>query len=447
MNGYLYPLVSLSLIASAAHSEPTHHGTKHFEGVSSDGAKWAADVPENWNGTLLYHSRGGNPASKDPPVEAPKGSAPILLDHGYAIAGTTFNTAGWNPAGGAQVQFTALPFIVKAIGKPKHVINLATSYGGGVGAQEAERTRGEIDGAVLTCGLIVGGIDLMNEQLDGLHVIATLLSPGKPITLVNLRDAEGVKASAIALTAAVRAASLTPEGRARLALAAALMYIPTWHDGPKPDAGDTDAQAAQQAKWLGADPGPDVGSFGFIQGSRLDIETQSGGNPSWNLGVDYAALLKNNASRGLVEALYRKAGLSLTQDLAQLTKAADVQAQPKSVAWMRRTSVPSGALRVPVLAMQTSGDPVAPPESLSLYTARVSGQHKLALLRTTVVDRPGHCSFNPPEILAAADAMRARLDRGAWGALATPASLNKSAGPSAMFIADRHRPFTSRLKP
>jgi pimeloyl-ACP methyl ester carboxylesterase len=425
--------------APMAGVQPTNTGT------APDGTRWSLAKPAAWNGTLLIYSRGGAPAqSQGQPIQlAPRDSAPLLLAHGYALAGTAYRSHGWNPEANALGQFAALPAIESALGaKPKRVVNLGTSYGGVVGAMEVDQTKGNIDGSVLTCGLVVGGIDAMNAQLDGAHAINQLLTDKHDITLVRLGDGAGVKASADALGAAIAQARETPAGRARLALVSALMHMSTWKSGPKPAADDLDAQAAQQVDWLVKGMGPGGGLFGFMQGSRLDIETEAGGNPSWTRGVDYAALLKGNEYAGVVEALYRKAGLDLAADLAVLSRTADIAADPAAVAWMRRTSVPSGRLPVPVLAMQTSGDPVAPHAYLVAYAGRVDRAGSADQLRTAMVDRPGHCSFKPEEILATVQAMDARLEAGRWSAGATsPAALQAAAGPAAAFVPPPTAPF------
>ena len=56
--------------------------------------------------------------------------------------------------------------------------------GGLVSALEAQNPGGLIDGALTTCGLVAGGVNLLDYQLDGEYAVSHLLSP-QPIQLVQ----------------------------------------------------------------------------------------------------------------------------------------------------------------------------------------------------------------------------------------------------------------------
>ena len=58
------------------------------------GASWAADVPANWNGTLLLWSRGYS-ARLSAPETAPATVRQMLLDRGYALVASDYGAAGW----------------------------------------------------------------------------------------------------------------------------------------------------------------------------------------------------------------------------------------------------------------------------------------------------------------------------------------------------------------
>ena len=66
--------------------------------------------------------------------------------------------------------------------------------------------------------------------------------------------------------------------------------------------------------------------FGLALGA--DIDGKFGGNPSTNVDVDYAKLLRRSNGRDEVHALYAQAGLNLKQDLAALAKADRIAADP-----------------------------------------------------------------------------------------------------------------------
>src|SRR5688572_15900440 len=67
-----------------------------YEGVLPNGATWIADVPTDWNGTVLLYSHGYNPTPTTPPVNSPDpATAEALLARGYALAGSSYSRPGW----------------------------------------------------------------------------------------------------------------------------------------------------------------------------------------------------------------------------------------------------------------------------------------------------------------------------------------------------------------
>src|SRR5204862_4553581 len=151
----------------------------HFSGTLADGATWIADVPSDWNGTLLLFSHGFGPPTVREPLGGPAQDA--LLARGYALAGSSYDPHGswWALQSAVRDQFqtidaatgTALPHV------PARVIAVGSSMGGLVSALEAQQGAGHIDGAVTTCGIVAGAVALNNYPLDGEYVISKLLAP------------------------------------------------------------------------------------------------------------------------------------------------------------------------------------------------------------------------------------------------------------------------------
>ncbi len=157
--------------------------------------------------------------------------------------------------------------------------------GGLISALEDQQANGRIDGALTTCGLVAGGIQLNNYQLDGEYAISSLLAPGQSIKLVNFANQAESAASAQQLAAAAEQAQTTPQGRARLALAMAFLNVSTWAPGETmPGVYDYSAQEQQQYDdYFVANP-----ALLFIETARQQIELAAGGNGSWTIGVNYA---------------------------------------------------------------------------------------------------------------------------------------------------------------
>ncbi|MFJ9041011.1 DUF6351 family protein [Streptomyces sp. NPDC102406] len=410
--------------ARADTATPAADRAQHLTGVLADGATWIADIPApgHWNGTLLLFSHGFGPLAAQ---NAPSAAAhDALLAEGYALAGSSYDPNGsqWALASAERDQFATLDAVTARTGEPRRTLSVGQSMGGLVNAQIARDGAGRVDGALGLCGLVTGGTDLDNYQLDAEYTIARLLLPGERPKLVGFDSPGEAAATADRLTAAVTAAQTTPAGRARIALAAAYLNVPAWAPGKdRPAADDWRGQEEQQYAWLAQ------GLLSFIEGGRYAMERSVGGNNSANRGVDYAALLAGSPSAPRVRALYRAAGLDLRADLTALTAGASVTADPDAVREAARTSSAGQGLAVPLLDLHTTADQLVPVEQENRFADRVRAAGDSALLRQAYVERQGHCAFTTAETLAAVHAVEHRVETGHWGTAASPAALQRAA--------------------
>ncbi len=319
-------------------------------------------------------------------------------------------------------QFATLSAFHRQIGTPTRVISVGQSMGGLVNAQIARDGAGRVDGALGLCGLVAGGVDLDNYQLDAEYTLASFFDPADGDDLVNLDNQTDAAALAARLTKAVEAAQQTPAGRARIALAAAYLNLADWAPGQQPPAqGDFAGQEAQQYTWLAE------GLLAFIVPARWSVEQSAGGNTSWNKGVDYAGLLRKSAHAKQVESLYRDAGLDLRTDLNRLTRGADITADPAAVTHLKRASTAGQGLSVPLLDLHTTADQLVPVEQESAFAGRVHAAGDSTLLRQAYVGRQSHCNFTTAEVVAGLRAVEHRLDTHHWDNAATATQLQRSA--------------------
>ncbi|MGW1809705.1 alpha/beta hydrolase [Streptomyces sp. NPDC002078] len=422
-------LAALATLASAAlttvpapAAQADTPATGRVTGTLSDGATWIADVPAHWNGTLLLFSHGFGPTvAKDAPSDAVRTE---LLAEGYAMAGSSYDPHGsmWALDSAERDQFATLDAVTAKIGAPRRTLAVGQSMGGLVNAQIARDGAGRVDGALGLCGLVAGGTDLDNYQLDAEYTLARLLLPGQDVDLVRFGSADAAAATAKKLTAAVTAAQTSPAGRARIALAAAFLNLPAWAPGQdRPAPTDWAGQEEQQYAWFAQ------GILSFVEGGRYAVEQSAGGNNSWNAGVDYARLLAGSEHAPQVRALYRAAGLDLRADLASLTGGAAITADPAAVRTAQRTSSAGQALGVPLLDVHTIADNLVPVEQERRFGDRVRAAGDGALLRQAYVERQGHCTFTTAETVAALHALEHRVSSGHWDDAATPAALQRSA--------------------
>ncbi|EKX63770.1 alpha/beta hydrolase [Streptomyces ipomoeae] len=422
--------VVLSLTGSAASpaatppsaTAQTASAVERLSGTLPDGATWIADVPEDWNGTLIVFSHGfGATVAQNAPSEAVRLR---LLEEGYALTGSSYDTSRtlWALESAERDQLATIAAVTDKIGEPTRTLSIGQSMGGLVNARLARSGAGGIDGALGLCGLVAGANDLENYQLDAEYTIARLLLPDTDVKLVDFASQAEAATTAQQLTAAVNAAQKTPEGRARIALAAAFLNLPAWSPGKaRPAAGDWAEQQAQQYDWFAQ------GILNFVEGGRYHIERALGGNNAWNKGLDYARVLSTSQHAPLVKALYRQAGLDLRSDLRSLTEGATITADPAAVATADRTSSAGQGLAVPLLNIHTTADNLVPVEQESRFATRVRASGDAALLRQAYVERQGHCAFTVAETVAALHAVEHRVDSGHWGATATPAALQTAA--------------------
>jgi len=368
------------------------------KGVLAEGGHWSAQVPAQWNGTLLLWSRGYSPSANGADA-APAAHRQALLDAGYAIVGSDYGSGGWALKEAIPAQRAAIAAFAEKFGKPRRVIGWGFSMGGLVTTALAEQNPSALDGAVSFCSSMGGAVGMMNMALDGAFVFRTLVAPDARLELVDVTDdrANGARAQK-----ALDAAMATSEGQARVALAAVLAGLPGWttQDGTEPPADDMEAQVAEMAKT-------------FVIGvmlPRQDQEKRAGGAFSWNEGIDYRAQLRLSGRRGLVETLYRKAGLSLDADLAKLAKAKRVGAKPAAVDYMKDHYTPTAQPQVPLLAVQAIGDGQTSPSLQRAYFDAAKNKD----IRSQWTHSAGHCRFPSNIIVAAVDQVQARLESGNW---------------------------------
>jgi hypothetical protein len=402
-------------------------GSTSYSGSTSDGGSWVADVPSSWNGTLILYSHGFGPVQAADAPDATTKQA--LLDRGYALAGSSEApaTASWWTLGSALAeQFETIRDVRPDLpSAPRRVIAFGTSMGGLISALEDEHSNGRIDGALSTCGIVAGGIQLNNYQLDGEYAMVQLLGAGAPIKLVHLTSPVDGLGSAKALDALAQSNQQSPAGRARLALAMAFMNVATWAPGEAmPRRHDYDSQEQEQYDVQFSAPPGALTAMDFVMFARYYLESAAGGNSAWTAGVDFRRLFDRSPYAPEVRTLYREAGLNVDADLATLTANANIHADENAVRWLERTSVPNGELQVPELDIHTISDQLVPVQQENYYRHTVDRARSNALLRQSYVERQSHCNFTPAELVAGVLTVQHRVDSGRWGNSADASRLN-----------------------
>src|ERR1700733_6381560 len=419
-------LLVLGLASAAPSLAGTQPGScagtaRTLNGTLADGATYEIQVPANWNCTLFLYSHGyvvpgsANPAQDvgDPVTGA------WLLGHGYALAGSSYASTGWAIQQALTDQIATLNVFDQQVGTPTRTIAWGHSLGGIITAGLIQDYPNRFSAALPMCGVLSGGVATWNTALDSEVAFQELVDPS--VQVVNITD-PGTNLAAAEQAAAT--AQQTAQGRARLALAAALGDTPGWFPplSAEPAANDYAAQEANQYLW---DTEVD---FPFVFDFRAELEARAGGNPSWTTGVNFFSQLAHSADLREVLALYKAAGLNLGADLAQLNRAARVTADPSAVRYLAKYISFNGHLSIPVLTMHTTGDGLVVPENEQAYASVVQRAGNGRLLRQIFVSRAGHCAFPPAETITAAQVLLNRLATGRWNEQALqPSALNANA--------------------
>jgi pimeloyl-ACP methyl ester carboxylesterase len=415
--------VGLALLPNGASAGTTTLVTGFTTEASGLTAQYKIEVPANWNGTLVLYSHGYNSFTVPlPPDDAgDPATGAWLLSQGYAIAGSAYARAGWSLEQAFQDQIALLDVFDTKFEHPKRTIAWGHSLGGMITAGLVQLFPERFTAALPMCGVVAGGIGVWNQGLDSEFALVTLQAPDA-FKLVNFTSAADTAANFAAASAALAAAQKTPEGRARIALSAALADVPGWFDpaSPEPAATDYAAQELNQFNW---DNNPDF-LFGWF--GRAELEARAGGNFSWNTGVNYKEQFAKSVDKAEVEALYKAAGLNLEKELGTLNDTPRISANENAVKYVDKFISYNGDLDIPVLTMHTTGDGLVEVTDEQAYASVVKKAGDSNLLRQVFVHRAGHCSFTPAETISAFKTLIDRVNTGRWPSI-SPAKMNGTA--------------------
>ncbi len=392
-------------------------GVTTYTGTFADGATYIIQVPSNWNRTLLLYSHGYTAGPDNPATDTSDGySGAYLLAAGYALAGSSYASTGWDVKDALPDQIEVLDTFQHLVGTPGSTIAWGLSMGGLITAALIQQYPGRFDGAMPMCGVVGGAVGFWNEFLDSAFAFQTLVAPDAGLELVNITD-PGY--NTYAAENALNTAQQTAQGQARVSLVAALADVPGWFTGqPPPLPTDYVTQEANQYDWLG------TAVFGFAFYYRAELEGRAGGNPSFNTGVDYVTQFNRSADAQQVRALYQQANLDLNADLQTLNAASRISANPPSQTYLEQNIDLYRPALVPVLTVHNDADGLVAPQDESAYLA-LNGPAS-PYLRQLYIHRAGHCAFTASETLAAMQALLRRVDAQVWSGL-SPAEMNAAA--------------------
>ena len=208
------------------------------------------------------------------------GVASDLTGKGYALAGSSFKTDGWDVLDGVAADNDLYKYFSSTFGTPKRVYIWGDSLGGLITETLAETHPSWVSGVAPMCG-VLGGTNLnLDLALDVAYMVKTLIYP--KLTLTGFTSAEQAVAEwkAASLAVYAKAKSATPEAIADLFAIAAISGAP---------AKTMDFDGSTATSTGGAYVEGIVTALGYGTWGRYDLEQRAGGNPSSNVGVDYTS--------------------------------------------------------------------------------------------------------------------------------------------------------------
>src|ERR1041384_6962497 len=275
---HFFSLAALAFLflASSQSASAQLDVTKHT-GALPDGASYLIEVPANWNGTLFLYSHGFvTPGSPNPAKDVGDPVTRLyMLSSGFALAGSSHATTGWAIHEALPDQIAVLDLFSQLVGTPKSTIAWGHSLGGIITAGLIQQYPAPFAPALPMCGVLSGGVAAWNTALDFGFSFKTLLAPGSGLQVVNIADPIG---NLLLAEQMLTIAQTTPQGRARLALVAALADGPGWliPTSPEPGPRDFAMQELNQFGWAKTIDLP------FVFAARAELELRARGNPSSN---------------------------------------------------------------------------------------------------------------------------------------------------------------------
>lgn len=309
-----------SVVAPAAPLAGAATGAVHLEGTIGPGALYALDKPENWNGDLVLYLHGYTPPGS--PVALPNNGAirDQLLAAGFAVAASSFSENGYAVPEAMRQSHQLRGLFVSQVAQPNRVFLFGVSLGGIIGMELAEKYPQQYDGAFLASG-VVGGTRAELEYISDTKVLFDVLYPSvhlgglyDPIPLTN-----PVTQLIVPVSTAVQA-NPTNLG---------ILNLITRH----PLAGNSGQELGTSL----------ITVLGFQMQGAADLVDRTHGHGFFD-----------NATHQYTGPLPPAITDPINAGVARFSSTADARA------WTEHYGAPSGELRIPVLTIHNTRDPVVP---------------------------------------------------------------------------------------
>lgn len=338
------------------HRDDADGAAMHVEGRARSGALWVLDKPAAWNRSLIVYLHGYTNPSE--PIALPRNGVirDSLLARGYAVAASSFSSNGFAVPEGVRESDALREIFEEHVGHPRRTYLFGQSLGGLIGLLLTQQRARPFDGSFLVSG-IVGGSAAEVQYISDIRVLFDTVYPGvlpgdlehsTPITDPNVQIVGPV----------VRAVTANPQGLGII-------------------------QSLAREKLPGNNANELVTSLvnviGFTMQGGSDLFARTGSTSFF----DNATWTYHSAA--LPPALVA----DINARVRRYTRA------PEAALFLAQYGEPSPTLRIPLMTLHTSRDPVVP----VTHEDRLAQVITSPLLIQRRVDRYGHVAFSAGELM------------------------------------------------
>lgn len=338
------------------------------DGRFGPGALYRLVRPTTWNGSLVLYAH-GYVAAEEEVALPPEGDLLIglLVPQGFAVAFTSFSENGWAVKDGAERTHQLIGIFTSKFSPPAQVYVGGASMGGLIAIKLIEDFPGAFVGALPLCAA-AGGARRQFDYVGNTRALFDFFYPGVlPGTAANVPP--GLDLTQAIVLPAVAAMQGDPAGAFAMG-------------------------SIEQT------PIPFASPFELVQSIATAL--------AWH-ALSFGDLLDRTHGHSFFDNHDTEyAGALAPAVLAVINAGVDrFNATPSAREYVDHYYQPSGDLRIPMLMLSTSRDPVVPGLHQVTYRAAVSAAGDLDRLVQRSVDRHGHCVFTPVELASAfADLVR-----------------------------------------
>lgn len=372
-------------------------------GQSGPGSTYALLRPAEWNGGLVVWAHGYIQPFQ--PVQLPADDFENLgavRDHalraGYGFAYASYSHNGYAVKDGAQRTHELRGLFSEVFGAPDLTYMIGTSMGGLIVELLAERHPAQYDGALGVCPLLDGPYNAdyvahFRVLFDWFFQDASGASPlpgslyTMPAGYYLIPPNPALPGGSAAYQAVLSAVASSPEALQQAAAMASVEQI--------------DLQLSQASPQVYAQEL--VASFLQVLGYQIN-----GANV-----ID--ELTHGHGFFGNSETVYSSPLLTGEQEYLLNHPTVGVEryvADPPAVQYLDHWWQPTGDLSAPFLTIHTTRDPIVPFRTEELFRQKVEAAGAGDLLVQRSIERFGHCSFGPGEVIGAFEDLTRWVEEG-----------------------------------